>query len=105
MVGNLARRDASHEIQRTGALDLIGDAAVHLGRYPGRATGKDLAALCRELLEEVGIEVIDLFKWDVEAAARHFAVRAAQIDGSLFGFGSHGIEWKKIRFSDQRFSR
>lgn len=87
----LAATGRSHQVEGAGALDLAGDAAVQLGRDAGGAAGVDLAGFGGEVLEELGIEVVHLLRRDVEAAAGHAPVGAAKVDGSLFGFWTHGV--------------
>lgn len=82
----------SQQVESAGALDLASDLAVELCRNSSRAARIDLAGLSREFAEELGIEVADLLRGNVEAPTRHAAVGAAEIDSSLFGFRAHDIE-------------
>ena len=67
---------------------------------PCRATRVNLSGLGRELLQEVGIEVIHFLKRHVETAAWHLAVGAAKVHGALFCFRSnHRIVWLGLPFS------
>jgi len=46
--------------------------------------------LGHELLEEIGILVIDRFSGDIDAAARHRAVGTAESGTAFGGFRLHG---------------
>ena len=58
-------------------------------RHASNAAGKNLAALGDEFLQEIGVLVIDRLDGDVNPAARHRAIGAAE-GGTAFGsFGLH----------------
>lgn len=81
-----------HQESSTGAFDLTSDLAVKMGCESSHATGKNLAALGRELLEEVGILEINGLGGDVEPTARHATVGAAEIGAALWCLGcAHGL--------------
>src|SRR5262245_10521788 len=54
-----------------------------MGRHAGDAARKDLSALGDELLQEVGILPVNGIERDVDAAARHCAIRAAEVGAAL----------------------
>ena len=60
-------------------------------RHAGNTAGEDLAALSNEFFQQVRILVIDRLDGDVDPAARHRAIRAAE-SGTAFGsFGLHRL--------------
>ncbi len=57
----------------------------------------NLSGFSRELLKEIRIEVMHFIKRHVETAAWHFAVGAAKVHRTLFGFRSnHRIVWLRL---------
>src|SRR5690606_1664330 len=88
---SMCPEEESHQVERTGALDLASDAPVQLGGNASDAPGIDLAGFRGEIAEELRIEVAHLLRRDVKAAARHAPVGATEVDGSLFGFRAHGV--------------
>jgi len=73
-----------HQEHGATALDLTRDSPVKMRRHAGDAAGKDLAALSDEFFQQVRILVIDRFDGDVDPAARHRAIGAAE-SGTAFG--------------------
>jgi len=57
--------------------------------HAGDAAGENFAALSNEFFQEIGIFVIDCLDGDIDAPARHGAVRAAKCGTAFGGFGSH----------------
>jgi hypothetical protein len=57
---------------------------VHVRGHAGHAARQNLAALSDEFSQEIGIFVIDRFQGDVNPAARHGAIGAAE-RGTAFG--------------------
>ncbi len=81
-----------HQESSAGALDLTGDFAVQMSCKSRHATRKNLAALCGEFLEEVGILKINGLGGDIKPTARHAAVGAAEIGAALWCLGcAHGV--------------
>jgi hypothetical protein len=63
------------------------------------AAWKNFAALGDKFFEEIRILVVDRFNGDVDPAARHGTVGAAESGTALGGFGLHG---KLLRFAMNR---
>ena len=81
-----------HQESGTGAFDLTSDLTVKMSCESGHATGKNLAALGCELLEEVWILEINGLGGDVEPTARHATIGAAEIGAALWCLGcAHGL--------------
>ncbi len=81
-----------HQESSAGALDLTGDLAVKMGCKSCQATRKNLATLCGEFLQEVGILEINGLGGDVEPTARHATVGAAEIGAALWCLWyAHGV--------------
>ena len=78
-----------HQKHRTAAFDLTGDSPVKMGRHAGNAAGKNFAALGDEFFQEIGIFVVDRLDGDVDSAARHGAIGAAESGAAFGGFGLH----------------
>jgi len=62
---------------------------MQMRRHAGHAAGEDFAALSHELLQQVGIFVIDRFEGDVDPAARHGAVGPSEGRTTFWGLGLH----------------
>jgi len=78
-----------HQEHRATTLDFTRDSPVKMRRHAGNAAGEDLAALSDEFFQQVRILVIDRLDGDVDPAARHRAIGAAE-SGTAFGsFGLH----------------
>jgi hypothetical protein len=78
-----------HQEHRATALNLAGDPPMQMRRHAGNAAGEDLAALSDEFFQQVRILIIDRLDRDVDPAARHRAIGAAE-SGTAFGsFGLH----------------
>ena len=58
-------------------------------RHSGDATWQNLAALGHKFFQQIGILVIDRFDSDVDAAARHRAIGAAESGTAFGGFWLH----------------
>ena len=73
-----------HQQHRPAALDFARDLSMHMRRHPGHSARKNLAAFSHELLQEIGVLVIDRFSCDIDAASWHRAIGAAKC-GTAFG--------------------
>jgi hypothetical protein len=80
------------KIDRAGLLDCVVDFAVKLGGNSGHAAREDFPGFSGELGEELRIRGDYEICWDIVTAARHFAVRLAEIDAALDCFWlGHGL--------------
>ena len=77
------------QIERTRVLDRTGDSAVQLGRDAGRSARKDLAAFGGKFRKDLRMLESHFFNWNVEATARHAAVRSTEVGHSLSGLWLH----------------
>lgn len=72
-----------HQEGCAGALDLAGDLAMQVRCKSGHAAWQNFTRFRCELLEKIGIFEINGLGCDVEAAAWHAAVGAAEIGAAL----------------------
>ena len=84
--------DLFHQEHGAGTFDLASDLAMESGGHACDATWKDFPAFGDEALEQIRVLVIDRLDVDIDSAARHRAVGAAEVDRSLFGFRAHDVE-------------
>ena len=61
------------------------------GGHACDATWKDLPAFGDEALEQIRVLVVDRLDVDIDSAARHRAVGAAEVGTALWSFGLHGV--------------
>ncbi len=78
-----------HQEHRTAAFDLTRDSPVKMGRHASNAARQNFSALGDEFFQEIGIFVIDRLDGDVDPAARHSAIGAAESGTAFGGFGLH----------------
>lgn len=83
--------DLFHQEHGAGTFDLAGDLAMESGRHSRDATWENLTAFGHETLEQIGIFVVDRLDVDIDSAARHRAVGAAEVGAALWSFGLHGV--------------
>ena len=88
-----------HQENRPAALDFTGDSAVQLRGHARDATGENLAALGDKFFQEIRVLVVDRFDGDVDPAARHGTIGAAEGGTAFGGFGLHG---ELLRFAMKR---
>jgi len=75
----------AEEIDRTGALNLASDGAVHLGRYSSHLPRKDASGIGGELGKDLRIFKTDLLKGKVETLRRHRLIVLPEVDPALDG--------------------
>jgi hypothetical protein len=80
-----------HQKDRARALDFAGDFPVHVRRHTRDSTRKDFSAFGNELLEKVGVLVVDSLSRYVDATTRHDAVCSTEIRSAFSGFRFHGL--------------
>ena len=61
------------------------------GGHACDATGKNLPAFGNEALEQIRVLVVDRLDVDIDSAARHRAVGAAEVGTALWSFGLHSV--------------
>ena len=84
-------KDLFHQEHGAGTFDLAGDLAMESSGHTCDATWKDLPAFGDEALEQIRVLVIDRLDVDIDSAARHRAVGAAEVGTALWSFGLHGV--------------
>ena len=84
-------KDLFHQEHGAGTFDLAGDLAMESSGHACDATWKDLPAFGDEALEQIRVLVIDRLDVDIDSAARHRAVGAAEVGTALWSFGLHGV--------------
>ena len=77
------------EVERTGALNLTGDLAVHPCGEASEASREDLARFGGELGKILGLFEVNFVYADVITAARHALVGLSEVDETLRGFRFH----------------
>ena len=88
-----------HQEHRPAALDFAGDSAVQLRGHARDAAGENFAALSDEFFQEIRVLVVDRFDGDVDPAARHGTIGAAESGTTFGGLGLHG---ELLRFAMER---
>ena len=83
--------DSLHQEHGAGTFDLAGDLAVESGGHARDAAWEDLATFGHEALEQIGVFVVDRLYVDIDPAARHRAVGAAEVGPALWSFRLHGV--------------
>jgi len=80
-----------HQQHRTAAFDFARNLPVHVRRHPGDSPRQNFPALGHELFQQIGILVIDCFRRDIDAAARHGAIGASKGGAAFGGLWLHEI--------------
>jgi hypothetical protein len=80
-----------HQQHRTAAFDFARDFPVHMRRHSCNSPRQNFAALGHELFQQIGILVIDCFRRDIDAAARHGAIGASKSGAAFGGLWLHAI--------------
>jgi hypothetical protein len=80
-----------HQQHRTAAFDLARDLPVHVRRHACDSPRQNFPALGHELFQQIGILVIDCFRRDIDAAARHGAIGASKGGAAFGGLWLHEI--------------
>jgi hypothetical protein len=80
-----------HQQHRTAAFDLARDLSVHVRRHARDSPRQNFPALGHELFQQIGILVIDCFRRDIDAAARHGAIGASKGGAAFGGLWLHQI--------------
>jgi hypothetical protein len=88
---NFWTRSLLHQQDRTAALDLARNLAVHVGRHAGNTARQDLSALGDKFAEQIRVLVIDRLGRNIDATAGHGAVGAAESGTAFGGFRLHPI--------------
>ncbi len=76
---------------RTAAFDFARDLPVHVRRHACDSPRQNFPALGHELFQQIGILVIDCFRRDIDAAARHGAIGASKGGAAFGGLWLHEI--------------
>ena len=80
-----------HQQDRACAFDFAGDFPVHVRRHTRDSTRKDFSAFSNELLEKIGVLVVDSLSRNIDATTRHDAVCSTEIRSAFSGFRFHGL--------------
>ena len=80
-----------HQKDRACAFDFAGDFPVHVRRHTRDSTRKDFSAFGNELLEKIGVLVVDSLSRDVDATTGHDAVCSTEIRSAFSGFRFHEL--------------
>lgn len=80
-----------HQQDRACAFDFAGDFPVHVRRHTRDSTRKDFSAFGNELLEKIGVLVVDSLSRNIDATTRHDAVCSTEIRSAFSGFRFHGL--------------
>jgi hypothetical protein len=80
-----------HQQHRTAAFDFARDLPVHVRRHACDSPWQNFPALGHELFQQIGILVIDCFRRDIDAAARHGAIGASKGGAAFGGLWLHEI--------------
>ena len=80
-----------HQQHRTAAFDFARDLPVHVRRHACDSPRQNFPALGHELFQQIGILVIDCFRRDIDAAARHGAIGASKGGAAFGGLWLHEI--------------
>jgi hypothetical protein len=73
-----------HQQHRPAALDFARDLSMHMRRHTGHAARKNFAAFSHELLQKIGVLIINRFGCDIDATPWHRAIGTAKC-GTAFG--------------------
>ena len=85
----MRRGSLFHQEHGAAALDFAGDLAMQMRGHARHAAGEDFAALSHKFFKEIRIFVIDRLDGDVDPAARHGTIGAAESGTAFGGLGSH----------------
>src|SRR5207244_8109073 len=80
-----------HQQHGPAAFDFARDFSVHMRRHTRNSPRQNFAALGDELFQQIGILVIDCFRRDIDAAARHGAIGASKGGAAFGGLWLHEI--------------
>ena len=87
----MAEATLLHQQHRTAAFDFARDLPVHVRRHACDSPRQNFPALGHELFQQIGILVIDCFRRDIDAAARHGAIGASESGAAFGGLWLHEI--------------
>ena len=87
----MAEATLLHQQHRTAAFDFARDLPVHVRRHACDSPRQNFPALGHELFQQIGIFVIDCYRRDIDAAARHGAIGASKGGAAFGGLWLHEI--------------
>ena len=87
----MAEATLLHQQHRTAAFDFARDLPVHVRRHACDSPRQNFPALGHELFQQIGIFVIDCFRRDIDAAARHGTIGASKGGAAFGGLWLHEI--------------
>src|SRR5262245_10543139 len=73
-----------HQQRLPRTLHLVRDLPMKVRRHSRNPTGKDLPALSNELLQQIRILPVNRLERDIDAPARHRAIRPAEVGAALW---------------------